>query len=151
MLLPLTGTPILQSYIDQWHAQSLSDHYAFSADTRIVLLQLMRFNAVARGRNKRTVKDSSLVNGTLDDLMLPVFDNADTLACTQHAFEVVAAIVHYGVLADSEHYRSFWKKKERFWVTDDGTPAVACTPADLQVLVCNAYLIWAIRKFQHHV
>ena len=63
-----------------------------------------------------------------------------------HSFEVVAAIAHYGELATSGHYRSFWFEKDFVWITDDAATAVTCQPADLSHLECNAYLIWAVRR-----
>ena len=65
-------------------SQSSSALHAFTPDACVVILQLMRCNAVERGKYKRTVKDSSAVNGILDDI-LPVFNDASTLSCSHYA------------------------------------------------------------------
>ena len=140
----MTGTPTLQCFIDQWHAQSPSPLQAFSVDTRVALFQLMRFNAVGRGKRKRTAKNSMRVTGVLDNLCIPIFTDSDTLAFSTCIFEVVAAV--FGELADSGHYRCYWKKNNRVWITDDASPATECTIAEMSALTCGAYLIWAVRR-----
>ncbi|CAE7202898.1 unnamed protein product [Symbiodinium sp. CCMP2592] len=147
VLLPMTGTANLQNFIDQWHAQDDSGIvHAFSANTQIVLFQLMRFNVVGRGRRKHVVKDSMRVNGLMADLNIPLFVDDASHAVHYSVFEVSATVVHYGIQADSGHYRSIWNGKRCKWITEDGIAAQECTDTDPIAMECNAYLIWATRS-----
>ena len=145
VLLPLQGPVTLQDCIDQWHSQSTSALLAFTPGTSFIVVQLMRFNAVGRGKWKRTVKSLHAVSRLLDDVMIPTFVDSDSSQCLFLRFKVASIVVHYGDSADSGHYRCLWHENNAVLITDDASATTVCTPSQLEEASANAYLICLVR------
>ena len=133
--LPLQGPESLQACIDKWHSQHSSALHAFTSETSTILLQLMRFNAEGRGKWKRTVKSLHQILHVLEDVMIPIFADVDSLQCLHLRFKVASIIVHYGDRADSGHYRCLWNKNNTALITDDASATTVCTTQQLEELL----------------
>ena len=144
--LPLQGPVSLQDCIDQWHSQHTAALLAFTPETSLIVLQLMRFNAVGRGKRKRTVKSLHAISRLMDDVMIPIFADLGSLQCLHLRFKVASVIVHYGDSADSGHYRCLWHENNAVLITDDASATAICTPLQHEEASTNAYLICLVRS-----
>ncbi|CAE7347061.1 unnamed protein product [Symbiodinium sp. KB8] len=109
---------ILQSMIDQWHAQA--SVHALTQQTPIVCLQIPRFiweAGVMRRDHRSLLGYQCLVH-------MPIFDSPDERTAHLAPYQVVAMQLHYGARPTSGHYRTAMLGqpkfgKEKVWLSDD--------------------------------
>ena len=131
---------ILQTMIDQWHAQA--SIHALTHPTILICLQIQRFIWEA-GDMRR---DYRSLLGYHCTVHMPVYDGPDTTTVHIMPYQVVAMQLHYGEQPTTGHYRTAMLGqirfgKDRVWLSDDG-----CTPAPIQREHDSAiYLLWLMQ------
>ena len=131
---------ILQSMIDQWHAQA--SVHALTQQTPIVCLQIPRFiweAGVMRRDHRSLLGYQCLVH-------MPIFDSPDERTAHLAPYQVVAMQLHYGARPTSGHYRTAMLGqpkfgKEKVWLSDDeSVPQPILREHDSAI-----YLIWLMQ------
>ena len=131
---------ILQSMIDQWHAQA--SVHALAQSTHIVCLQIPRFiweAGVMRPDHRPLLGYQCLVH-------MPIFNAPDVPHVHFAPYQVVAMQLHYGARPTAGHYRTAMLGqpqfgKEKVWLSDD-----ECVPVPILREHDSAiYLLWLMQ------
>ncbi|OLP78151.1 hypothetical protein AK812_SmicGene41706 [Symbiodinium microadriaticum] len=137
---------LIQDCIDQWHSQHTSASLAFTPETSLIALQLMRFNAEGRGKWRRTVKSLHTNSHLLDDVVVPTFVDLESMQCLYPRYKVASIVAHFGDRADSGHYRCLWNENNTALIADDAAVIATCTLSLLEEISANAYLVFLTRE-----
>ena len=129
----------IQALINDWAAGSTAQ--AFTQAPHWICLQIPRFEYLAPGWAKK--RRHPYLFPSL--LKVPVFVAETSVDMRWDAYSVVAYVQHHGPQPNAGHYTAVLRRSTEHWLYDDENNPTLLSPAQLEHLSTNMYLVIAVK------
>eukprot|EP00439_Symbiodinium_sp_Y106_P055085 s4306_g7.t1 len=129
----------IQALINDWAAGSTAQ--AFTQAPHWICLQIPRFEYLAPGT--RFFASVGILFPSL--IKVPVFVAETSVDMRWDAYSVVAYVQHHGPQPNTGHYTAVLRRDTEHWLYDDEKNPTLLSPAQLEHLSTNMYLVIAVK------